>query len=178
MRLSNFSTGALIQFDGRLYRLAVRTLSGHWQAIDCETGRLTEWPIGEMEAAYVAGHLTIRPGALAGKERESPTVSVPDLSDAQQARVRFCAAFLQQMAARTDGRPASRTQLQVILALVSTELGRDKPVSVAAYYRWRKRAAQGGVAARRELKSPSRSWLRRSYLPSKLARWGLRHRLR
>lgn len=147
MRLSNFSTGALIQFDGRLYRLAVRTLGGRWQAIDCETGRLTEWPIGEMEAAYVAGHLTIRPGALASKEREAPTVSVPDLSDAQQARVRFCAAFLQQVATRTDGRPASRKQLQVILALVSAELGRDKPVSVAAYYRWRQRAAQGGIAA-------------------------------
>ena len=147
MRLANFSVGVLIQFDGRLFRLAARTLSGHWQAVDCETGRLTEWPIGEMEAAYVAGHITIRPGASAGKERELPAISVLDLSDSQQARVRFRVALLQQVEAKTGDQPFNRKQLEKILAQVSIELGRVTAVSVPTYYRWRQRAAQGGTVA-------------------------------
>ncbi len=147
MRLANFSVGTQIKFDERLYRLAFRTPEGVWQAIDCETSRLIEWPVSEIEAAYAAGHLTIQQHGQSGREREASAVSVPDLSDGQQAKVRFCVQVLQQIAERTGGLPVSRAVLQETLAEISTALGRDKPVSVATYYRWAARAADGGALA-------------------------------
>ena len=147
MRLATFCVGAQVEFDGRLFRLAVRTAQGSWQAIDCETGVLAEWSIQEMEAAYAAGHLIIRQGDPSPREGSRPMASVSDLTDTQQATIRFRSAVLHEVRLRSVGRALNRNDLATLVAAVSTELGRAKPVSISAYYRWLKRWTAGGSLA-------------------------------
>lgn len=147
MRLATFCVGAQIEFDGKLFRLAVRTAPGGWQAIDCETSVLVEWTMQEIEAAYVAGHLIIRQSDPAPGAKSRPTASISDLSAAQQATIRFRSAVLHEVQLQTAGRALSKKELATLVAAVSTELGRAKPVSIATYYKWLKRWSVGGNMA-------------------------------
>lgn len=146
MRLATFCVGAQIEFDGRLFRLAVRTARGSWQAVDCETGVLVEWALQVMEAAYAAGHLVIRVGDPQNKGLYHP-VSLSDLSSAQQTTIRFRSALLHEVERRSARQKLSRNELAALVADVSTELGREKPVSIAAYYKWLQRWTAGGNLA-------------------------------
>lgn len=147
MRLATFCVGAQIEFDGGLFRLAVRTLRGGWQAVDCVTGVLVEWPIQEMEAAYAGGHLIIRESDPPPTARSRPAASISDLSDSQQATIRFRSALLDEVRLRSAGRELSKKQLAALTATVSIELGRTKPVSISTYYKWLNRWAAGGNLA-------------------------------
>lgn len=147
MRLATFCVGAQVEFDSRLFRLAVRTAQGSWQAVDCETGVLVEWPVQEMEAAYAAGHLIIRESDPSPHGRSRPTASVSDLADTQQATIRFRSAVLHEVQLRSAGKTLRRNELVALVAAVSTELGREKPVSISAYYKWLRRWTAGGNLA-------------------------------
>lgn len=146
MRLASFSTGTIVDFRERAYRLAVRLSDGSWQAVDCETGQLVEWSAAELGAAYEAGRLTLRAVQSNGKHREPPSMVIPDLKEKQQATVRFRAAFLHEVERRIWGLSLSRKRLEAILAEVSLGQGRTRPVSVPTYYRWRGRAQEGVIA--------------------------------
>lgn len=147
MRLATFSVGAQVQYDGRLFRLAVRSIQGSWQAVDCETGVLVEWPIQEMEAAYAAGHLVILQSDPPPHGRSRPMASISDLADTQQATIRFRSAVLHEVQLRSVGKALRRNELAALVAAVSTELGREKPISIAAYYKWLGRWTAGGNLA-------------------------------
>ena len=147
MRLATFCVGAQIEFDGRLFRLAVRTIQGGWQAVDCMTNVLVEWPIQEMEAAYAAGHLVIRQSDPAPGVPSRPTASVSDLSAAQQATIRFRSAVLREVELRSTGRTLSKKKLTALVGTISTELGRADPVSISTYYKWLKKWSAGGNLA-------------------------------
>lgn len=147
MRLVTFCVGAQIEFDGRLFRLAVRTIQGGWQAVDCVTNVLVEWPIHEMEAAYTAGHLVIRQSDPVPSAQSRPTASISDLGPAQQATIRFRSAVLHEVQLRSAGRVLSKKELTALVATISTELGRADPVSISTYYKWLKRWSAGGNLA-------------------------------
>lgn len=146
MRLASFSSGAIVEFNDRAYRLAVRLSDGIWQAVDCETGQLIEWSALELGEAYEAGRLVLRCGPIGGKLREPSGLAISDLKDKQQAIVRFRAGFLREVERQTSGLRLSRAALEKILSEISLELGRAKPVSVATYYLWRGKAHEGALA--------------------------------
>lgn len=143
MRRGSFAAGALFDFDGRRYRLVAKLPGGDWQAVDVESGVLTNWPWDDISAAYEDGHLILVP--IRGQGDTSRRYSIADVSQEKREKAQARLAFLEAVEPRRT-RSLTRSALAAVLDEVANELG-SKPVSIATYYRWKSAILGGGKMA-------------------------------
>lgn len=143
MKRASFTIDALFDFDGRRHRLVAKLPDGDWQAVDVESGVLTNWPRDDISAAYEEGHLILVP--IGGTGNTSGRCSIADVSQEKREKAQARLAFLEAVEPRL--KPGlTRPALAAVLNEVANKLG-SKPVSIATYYRWKSAVLEGGKMA-------------------------------
>lgn len=153
MRKLCYAPGTCVRIDGVPFRFATSPADGEWQLVETLTNRLVSKTVSQLDALYTAGALVLDaeragdPRKPDDTRRRRAVTSIADRPEADQQRVAFRTAVLRAVASRTvagarlcsvvtvDGRKT--TELEKILAEVSKEHGRAKPVSVPTYFRWK-----------------------------------------
>jgi putative transposase len=154
MQKGRIAAGAFILLDGKPYRISHRTKLGGWAVINRETHQVETYAERQLYDFYAFGKLKLekidddaQPAQAATPSYESNIARAQgDYSPQEQNRIVFWHTLIVQVERRVgygyantpfevDGVQHSR--LELALAEVSRDLGRDRPVSRSSYYYWK-----------------------------------------
>lgn len=153
MRKFCYAPDTCVRIDGVPFRFVTSSVDGEWQLVETLTNRLVSKTVPQLDALYAAGALVLDaeraddPRKPGDTRRRRAVTSIADRPEVEQRRIALRTAVLRAVASRTvagaylcsavtdDGRKT--TELEKVLAEVSKEYVRARPVSVPTYYRWK-----------------------------------------
>lgn len=157
MRKAQITENTLVRLHGTPYRICHRTKLGAWTLIDRETHEVKTYPERQLYDFYAFGALRFEksdqdtlPSTEPGQTLQSYGTKIPpaleDHSEQEQKRIIFWHTLIIEVEKRVpyghgrtpiEANGIKTCRLDLALAEISHELGRDRPVSRSRYYYWK-----------------------------------------
>lgn len=151
-----FAAGTKVRIENVRYRFVTKVEEG-WQLVSLSNNVLHNFKSADLYRLYADGKLVLdldqvddTPERKEARERRH-RLPISDSSPKERERVSFKRLLLHEVAERTtpgtrfakisvDGK--ENTVIEAVLADISRENGRKRPVSLSTYYRWRAEYAE------------------------------------